>query len=120
MKLTFATIHVTDLERSVKFYQEVMGLTVQQRFAAGPNLEIAFLADGQAAVELVCDSAITEVQFSENLTLGFATDSLDQAMEDVKAKGVEITAGPIQPNPQTRFFFINDPDGAVLQIVEQK
>ena len=41
-------------------------------------------------------------------------------MEHMKAQGVEITAGPIQPNPNTRFFFIKDPDGLTLEIIEQK
>lgn len=36
----------------------------------------------------------------------------------VKEKGVEITSGPFQPNPSTKFFFITDPNGMKIQFVE--
>ncbi|MCQ4635743.1 VOC family protein [Anaerovorax odorimutans] len=120
MKFTFATIHVKDLEESIRFYEEVIGMEVARRFPAGPNAEIAFLADGPAEIELIGDKAVTDVSFSDHLSLGLSVDSLDEAMERMKDKGVEITAGPIQPNPNTRFFFIKDPNGVTLEIIEQK
>ena len=47
-------------------------------------------------------------------------EDLDQAMEHMKEQGVEIVSGPFQPNPNTRFFFIHDPDGVNLEIIEKK
>lgn len=41
-------------------------------------------------------------------------------MAFVKEKGFEIHSGPFAPNPVTRFFFVQDPDGLLVQFVEQK
>lgn len=120
MKFTFATIHVKDLEASVKFYEKVLGMKTARRFPAGPNMEIAFMGDGPAEIELICDKGAETASYNEWPSLGLATDDLDQAMEHMKACGVEIISGPFQPNPSTRFFFIHDPDGVNLEIIEQK
>lgn len=120
MKFSFATLHVKDLEDSIRFYEQVIGLKLMRRFPGGPNTEIAFLADGPAELELICDRAVAAPGCGEWPSLGFSTDDLDQAMADMKAKGVTIVSGPFQPNPATRFFFIKDPDGLNLEIIEQK
>ncbi len=46
MKFCWCTITVKDMEESLKFYQEVVGLKLNRRFEAGPGVEIAFLGDG--------------------------------------------------------------------------
>lgn len=129
MKFSFATIHVADLEVSIRFYEEVIGLKVARRFAAGPTKEIAFMAEtesrgsgesgGGAEIELIWDKGQKPRDYGEYPSLGLVVKDLDQAMERVKKQGVQITAGPIQPNPNTRFFFIHDPDGVNLEIIEQ-
>lgn len=120
MELKFVTIHVKNLEDSIRFYEDVLRLNLVRRFQAGPNTEIAFLADGPAQVELICDKAASSLVYGEHPSLGFAVENLDQAMNDMKAQGVEIVSGPFQPNPTTRFFFIKDPDGVPLEIIEEK
>jgi len=121
MKFGFVTIHVTELEKGIAFYETVLGLQVMRRFQAGPNQEIAFVgsgAQGETQIELICHSDTDSISHDSHLTLGFQVDSLDQAMEDVKAKGVEIQSGPFQPNPNTRFCFILDPNGVTVQLTE--
>lgn len=120
MKFTFATIHVSDLEQSIRFYEDVVDMKVARRFPAGPNMEIAFMDTGAAEIELICDKGAEPPVYGEWPSFGLSVDSLDQAMEGMKAKGIEIVGGPFQPNPHTRFFFIHDPDGVNLQIIEQK
>ena len=126
MKFNFATIHVKDLETSIRFYEEVIGMKMVRRFPAGPNMEIAFMAGapedepGSAEIELICDKGAEPAAYGEYPSLGLAVDNLDAALAHVQEKGVEIAAGPMQPNPNTRFFFIHDPDGVNLEIIEQK
>lgn len=120
MKFTFTTTQVTDLEDSIRFYEDVIGLKLAKRFPAGPDTEIAFMADGPAELELICHKNQPPAEYGEFPSLGFQVDDLDVALAQVKEKGVPIIAGPIQPNPSTRFFFIHDPDGLQLEIIEQK
>jgi lactoylglutathione lyase len=106
------------MEESLKFYQEIAGLTVDRRFNAGPGIEIAFLGDGETKVELICNKAVEKVIIGQDISLGFEVKSVDEMMAFVREKGLAIHSGPIQPNPHTRFFFILDPNGLKIQFVE--
>lgn len=43
MKFCWSTLKVKDMEESLKFYKEIVGLSEEQRFNAGPDTEIVFL-----------------------------------------------------------------------------
>lgn len=118
MKFCWTTIMVKNLEESLKFYQEIIGLPVDRRFKAGPGKEIVFLGAGETKVELIQDDALEEVTIGEDISLGFLVNSLDEMMEFVKTQGIPIHSGPIQPNPHVKFFYVLDPDGLKIQFVE--
>jgi len=106
------------MEESLKFYQEIVGLKQNRRFQAGPGVEIAFLGDGETEIELICRQNNDTVNIGEDISLGFEVNSIDEMMEFVKEKGIDIHSGPFQPNPKTKFFFIKDPNGLKIQFVE--
>ena len=120
MKFCWTTIMVNNMEQSLKFYQEIVGLTIDKRFNAGPGVEIAFLGDGETKVELICNKDNTEVNLGKDISLGFEVESVDEMIAFVKEKGIDIHSGPFQPNPNTKFFFILDPNGLRIQFVEIK
>ena len=120
MKFNWVTLSVRDMEESLKFYQGIVGLKIANRFTAGPGMEIVFLGDGETKVELIYNENESEVEIGKDISLGFEVDSLDQMLEFVKEKGIEVHSGPFQPNPDTRFFFVQDPNGLRIQFVEQK
>ncbi len=39
-------------------------------------------------------------------------------MEMLKAHGIPVLAGPFQPNPSIRFFYVHDPNGLRVQFVQ--
>lgn len=118
MKFCWCTLMVKNLEESLKFYQEVVGLTVDRRFNAGPGTEIAFVGDGETKVELICSEANKEIGFGQDISLGFEVKSVDETMALVQSKGIAVQSGPIQPNPHVRFFYVLDPNGLKIQFVE--
>ena len=118
MKFCWTTIMVKNLDVSLKFYKEVVGLDVIRRFNAGPGIEIAFLGDGETKVELVCNKVSKAVSFGQNISLGFEVNSVDEVMALVKEKGIDIQSGPFQPNSHTKFFYALDPNGLKIQFVE--
>lgn len=118
MKFCWVTITVKDMEESLRFYQETVGLTIDRRFQAGPGVEIAFLRDGETKVELICNKEIKEISIGQNISLGFEVDSVDDMMAFVKERGITIHSGPFQPNPNVKFFYVQDPNGLKIQFVE--
>lgn len=120
MKYLWTTMHVTDLDKSVAFYEEVVGLTLENRFQAGPGSEIAFMkSEGtETKVELLCRADFAGRREDAALSLGFETENLEDKMAELKAKGYAVS-DIIRPNPKTRFFFVKDPDGIDIQFVEE-
>jgi len=106
------------MEESLKFYQEIVGLKLNKRFQAGPGVEIAFLGDGETKIELICRGNNEKVNIGQDISLGFEVNSVDEMMKFVKEKGIDIHSGPFQPNPHTKFFFVEDPNGLKIQFVE--
>ena len=118
MGFCWCTVSVADLEKSIAFYTEVVGLPVQSRFKGGADVEICFLGEGETKVELIHDVKHRPPGRVEGVTLGFEVASLDERIARIQAKGLSVDHGPFQPNPHMRFFFVRDPDGVAVQFVE--
>lgn len=118
MKFCWCTITVDNLEESLKFYQEIVGLPVNRRFSAGAGTEIAFLGENETEVELIYNVNHKATGNVEGISLGFEVKSVDEMMTFVKEKGINITDGPFQPNPHVKFFYVKDPNGVTVQFVE--
>ncbi len=110
MKLSWTTLMVKDMEESLKFYQDILGLEVDSRFTAMPGLELAFLGAGETKIELVCNAEVQNAVVGDAVSLGFEVDSLDTALEMVNEKGIPIHSGPFV-HPRVKYFFIQDPNG---------
>ncbi len=122
MKFLWTTIYVKNLEESIKFYSELVGLKMLRRFPAGPGMEIAFMGNGtdnKTTVELLADSNNSAVKSSDFISIGFAVDSLDAMLDIVKSKNIAVHGEPIE-TPGARFFTIKDPDGLTVQFFQQK
>jgi lactoylglutathione lyase len=120
MKFCWITITVNNLEDSVKFYQEIVGLSIDKRYSAGPGVEICFLGKGETKVELICNQNQKAPGKVEGISLGFEVESVDKKIKFIKEKGLEVAGGPIQPNPHIKFFFVKDPNGVTIQFVENR
>ncbi|MCC7355362.1 MAG: VOC family protein, partial [Anaerolineae bacterium] len=62
-KVEHVGIQVRDLDRSIKFYTEVLGLTLRKRVRLNETTELAFLPLGESEIELICKS--TEYTFAQ-------------------------------------------------------
>lgn len=118
MTFLWTTLSVSNMEESLKFYQDIVGLQLNMRFSAGPGVEIAFLGDDGTKVELICNENVKEVNLGTDISMGFAVKSVDEKIAFLEEKGIMIHSGPFAPNPHTRFFFVQDPDGLKIQFVE--
>ena len=119
MKFLWTTILVNNMDESLKFYEEILGLKLADRFQAGPGMEISFLGEGETKIELICNENLKKLDAGNRVTLGFNVESLDEMVQFVKDKGINIITGPIQPNPRIKYFIIQDPNGVKIQFAEQ-
>jgi lactoylglutathione lyase len=118
MTYMHTTVYVSDMERSLGFYQGLLGLKLVRRSPSG-NGELAFLGEaGQPNIELICHPGEEKPAYS-GFSLGFRVDSLKEGTAKLEQAGYPLVRGPISPNPAVSFSFFHDPDGIEIQLVEQ-
>lgn len=118
MKFCWCTITTADLEESIAFYRDIVGLALTRRFSAGPGMDIAFLGSEETQIELLQDGSKAAV--GSGISLGFEIDSVDEMMTFLDEKNIPILGGPFSPNPHVRFFYVQDPNGVKIQFVENQ
>lgn len=118
MNCCWCTIVTERLDESVRFYREVLGLSVARRFAPAPGTEIAFLRDGNGfQIELLQNGRPADAQ-KEGISLGFQVPSLKDALARARSGNLAVFGGPTKV-PGCSFFFVRDPNGVSIQFVEQ-
>ncbi|MCC8022999.1 MAG: VOC family protein [Clostridiales bacterium] len=117
MEFSFVTLYVKDLEASLSFYRDAIGLAVLRRQETA-NGALAFVgAPGQPNIELLCTPDNRE-GCDRGFSLGFRVDSLERAQADLEARGVRKLRGPVEPGSGVRFSFFAGPDGEEIQLIE--
>lgn len=122
MKFLWTTLAVKNMDESIAFYTNLVGLHVMNRFPAGPGMEITFMGNGihdETLVELLADSTNRTVTYSDDISLGFAVDSVEAMLETVKRHHIPVHAGPVDTPSGSRFFCIKDPNGLTVQFFQQ-
>lgn len=116
MQFMWTTLQVSDLDRSLAFYRDVLGFPLESRFP-GHNNEIAMLGtpDG-TKLELLCLGQPAPAQAGAGVSVGFIPDDIPAVLEKLAALG--ITPPPISPNPELTFYMVPDPDGYMVQLVK--
>ena len=118
MKFSWVTIHVKNMDESLKFYNEVLGLPITRTIEMPDGGKIVFLGEGETSVELI-DLPEEKVEpFNGSLSIGFSVPSLKTFESLLKDNGIEVHSGPFQPNPQLKFIYILDPNGVKVQLIE--
>ena len=119
MKFKWVTIKVRDLDKSLSFYKELLGIDIAMKFGS-PEHQIVMLGDPQETmVELICDSGAKDINPGNGASIGLELGDLDRLVGVLTENGYSVT-GPMSPNPDMRFFFVQDPDGYTVQLVETK
>ena len=121
MKFKFVhnNLNVLDLERSMKFYEEALGLKEVHRLET-ENFTLVYLGDGGQTPHEMELTWLKDRKEPYNLGekefhLAFTVDDYDAAHAKHKEMGCIC-----YENPGMGIYFINDPDGYWLEVLPQK
>ena len=122
-KYLHTRFRVSDMEKSIIFYRDVLGMKVTEQKTSPRGSELVFLnfPDMDCQLELCSFSDSGNVKIPEDLVhLAFEVDDLEVCMQKLEAAGVAITEGPTKSSNGTRFIFTEDPDKYEIELIQYK
>lgn len=127
MRLLHTMLRVGDLDRSIKFYTELLGMKVLRRddYPEG-KFTLAFVGYGDESNNTVIELTHNWDTPSYDLGTGFGHLALEvvdayAACDKIKAQGGKVTreAGPMK-HGTTVIAFVEDPDGYKIEFIQKK
>lgn len=127
MRLLHTMLRVGDLEKSIAFYTEVLGMQLLRRrdYPEG-KFTLAFVGYGSEAENAVIELTHNWDTSSYDLGNGYGHIALEvpdvyQACENIRARGGKITR---EPGPMMHgnsiLAFVEDPDGYKIELLSPK
>jgi lactoylglutathione lyase len=120
-KLLHTRYRLNDLERSVKFYKEVLGLEEVKRHKSPRGSELVFLktSGSEELIELCFYPSSGPVQVQADLThLAFEVESLEAFSQHLVARGLKYSDGPTYKDNGGGFAFIDAPEGYEIELIQ--
>ena len=127
MRILHTMLRVGDLERSLKFYTEVLGMRVLRRkdYPDG-KFTLAFVGyddeDKTAVIELTHNWGVEKYELGNAYGhIALQVDDACRACEEVRKRGGKVTreAGPMT-HGTTVIAFVEDPDGYKIEFIERR
>ena len=115
-------MRVSDLEKTVDFYQRVFGLEVTRRHQSPRGSQLAFLAvpNSDEEIELTYFPGSGPVEVQEDLMhLAFEVESMDEFAKHLTEAGYEFSDGPTQSSSGSTFAFVDAPEGYEIEVIEK-
>lgn len=127
MRILHTMLRVGDLERSIKFYTDVLGMhLLRRRDYPGGKFTLAFLGyqdeSETAALELTYNWGVDRSEFGTGYGhVAIEVEDVYKACEEVKRRSGVVTreAGPMKYGT-TVIAFVQDPDGYKIELIQRK
>ncbi|WP_022653998.1 lactoylglutathione lyase [Aquaspirillum serpens] len=126
MRLLHTMLRVGDLDRSIAFYTEVLGMRLLRRqdYPEG-RFTLAFVGYGEESTQTVIELTHNWDTAAYDLGNGFGHIAVEvadaaAACDAVRAKGGKVTreAGPMK-HGTTVIAFVEDPDGYKIEFIQK-
>jgi len=128
--LQYCNITVNDVDESIAFYGDTLGLQVRKDVPSGEFRWVTLGSDAQPGLEIVLSvphagrSKADGDAMQELLTKGvlpmtvFRSDDVDATFETVRASGAEVLQEPIDQPWGPRDCAFRDPSGNLVRIAQ--
>jgi lactoylglutathione lyase len=126
MRVLHTMIRVGDLDRSIKFYTDVLGMKLLRRkdYPDG-KFTLAFVGYGpeteHAVVELTYNWGTDKYDLGNAFGhIALEVDDAYKACDDIRKRGGKVTreAGPMK-HGSTVIAFVEDPDGYKIELIQR-
>ncbi len=104
----------SDLDRSLAFYRDTLGLAVYREFGEGSHRGVVFFLGG-GFLEV---SGRAEAPMAPNVALWLQVRDVDGAYDELMARGVSVERAPVTEPWGLREMWVRDPDGLRIAIIE--
>ncbi len=126
MRFLHTMLRVGDLDRSIRFYTDVMGMKLLRRSEnTSQNYTLAFLGYGSnpehAEIELTYNHGVSRYELGTAYGhIAIGVPDAAAACERIRAGGGNVTreAGPVKGGT-TVIAFVTDPDGYKIELIER-
>jgi lactoylglutathione lyase len=124
-KLLHTMLRVSDLDQSVRFYTDVLGLREQRRkVLEKADATLVFLGDeaGHHAIELTYNHDGRRYELGNQFGhFALGVGDLEATRKELASKGVEFSRGPYRVSEGgSMIAFIRDPDGIEIELIETR
>ncbi len=119
-KLLHTRYRVNDLEKTISFYKDVLGLEEVRRQTSGRGSQLVFLKAPYSDQEIeICKfDESGPVVVSPDLThLAFEVDNLEDFAKEAAAKGHPLSDGP-HSTGTGKIAFIDAPEGYEIELIQ--
>jgi lactoylglutathione lyase len=120
-KLLHTRYRVNDLEKTISFYTNILGLREVRRQTSGRGSQLVFLKapDSEEEIEICKFDDSGPIVVGPDLThLAFEVEDLDKFARHAAAKGCPLSDGPHSTN-SGRIAFVDAPEGYEVELIER-
>jgi lactoylglutathione lyase len=127
MRLLHTMLRVGDLERSIKFYSEILGMKLlRKKDYPDGKFTLAFIGYGDeqdnTVIELTYNWGVDKYEVGSGYGhIAIEVDDVYKAADAIQARGGKILrpAGPMNAGT-TIIAFVEDPDGYPIELIGKK
>src|SRR6476469_10494139 len=121
-RLLHTRYRVQDLEKTVSFYRDILGLKETRRHTSGrgSQLVVCKAPGSDEEIEICKFDQSGPVVVGPDLThLAFEVDSIDEFARESAARGYPLSDGPHKSPTGSVIAFIDAPEGYEIELIER-
>ncbi len=121
-RLLHTRYRVQDLEKTVSFYKDVLGLQETRRHTSGRGSQLVFFKapESEEEIEICKFDESGPIVVGPDLThLAFEVDSIEEFAKQSAAKGYPLSDGPHKNSDGGAIAFVDAPEGYEIELIER-